>query len=300
MKSAAQVEALVAEWTGQGLQKTEIIRKTAEACLGWPYVWGASGQKCTPANRRAYAARDACPATEAAVIRSKCKALSGNGSCSGCKWYPDLKTTLIFDCRGFTRWLLALIGITLKGAGATSQWNTAANWEQKGEIADLPDQVCCLFMQNGKTMSHTGMYLGDGLVIHCSGEVKTGKPTDKGWTHWAIPKGLDGAVTPAKPTLRKGSKGAFVTLLQTKLIQLGYDLEPFGADGQYGAKTMAAVKQFQHDAGLQEDGVTGQRTWAALDEWKATTYTVTISHVSRAVADGIISKYGGVMSAEEG
>jgi len=39
-------------------------------------------------------------------------------------------------------------------------------------------------------MSHTGLHIGDGLIIHCSGEVKYGSTDDTTWTHWAIPIGL--------------------------------------------------------------------------------------------------------------
>ena len=40
-------------------------------------------------------------------IKDKCKNFDGNGSCSGCKWYPDSSRTRFFDCRGFTYWVLA-------------------------------------------------------------------------------------------------------------------------------------------------------------------------------------------------
>ena len=69
-------------------------------------------------------------------------------------------------------------------------------------------------------------------------------------THWAIPKGAEDHFDPDKvirPTLRKGSRGAYVTLLQTALMQKGYALPKYGADGDYGAETAAAVKQLQQD-----------------------------------------------------
>ena len=299
MNNATQVSLLVAGLKDMGLTRAEIAVHTAEACMDWPYVWGGNGQKCTPANRRIYANRDACPAAEAAVIRSRCKALSGNGSCMGCKWYPEQKTVLFFDCRGFTYWALKQAGITISGAGATSQFNTDTNWTEKGKIGDMPDVVCCVFQQSAGRMQHTGLHVGGGRIIHCSGCVKEAKTTDKGWTHYAIPKGIMEAVPVAdKPTLRKGSKGEYVTLMQTKLIQLGYDLDPYGADGDFGNKTQRAVVQFQRDSGLTGDGVVGAKTWEALESGKATTYTVTIRGVSRTVADGIISKYGGTMTAE--
>ena len=52
MKTASDVDLLVGQWIDQGLSKTEIIINTAEAELGWPYVWGAVGAQCTPAKRQ--------------------------------------------------------------------------------------------------------------------------------------------------------------------------------------------------------------------------------------------------------
>lgn len=303
MNTYAQVTALLDKWRSEGKTKAEIIVSLAEACMGWPYVWGGYGQQCTVANRKSYADRTTCPTAESEVIKKKCQRLrpsSPISSCSGCRWYPG-GTTLFFDCRGFTRWVLARVGVTLAGAGATSQWNTASNWVEKGVIADMPkDAICCVFKANGKVMEHTGLYIGNGRIIHCSGEVKEGKPTDRGWTHYGIPKGIEGGVPVQLPTLRKGSKGEYVTLLQTKLIQRGYDLSPYGADGSFGNKTLSAVKAFQSDNGLTADGIVGAKTWEALNSGETTLFTVQIQHLGKAVADEIVGKYGGTMIAERG
>ncbi len=285
MNNFKQVESLISEWKAAGLSVSEIVCKTAEACLGWPYVWGAYGQKCTPSHRKAYASRNACPSGEAEQIRKKCQVCSGKkNNCDGCKYYPG-GPVLDFDCRGFTRWVLNQAGISLLGAGATSQWNTASNWAKKGLIADLPEgQVCCLFMQNGKKMRPPGLHVGGGGIIHCSGEVKRGKTTDRGWTHYAVPKGLEGEMllglevqqnggiqvaqtvlsAVSRPMLRKGSRGDTVRELQAKLMDLGYDLGVYGADGIFGKKTLAAVKAFQKDCGIKVDGIAGPVTWGNL------------------------------------
>ena len=139
MNTYAKVQSLITAWKSQSLSRTDLIRAIAEACLGWPYVWGAAGQKCTPSHRLAYAARSACPEGEAARILKKCPVCSGKQeACSVCKYYPG-GPVLDFDCRGFTRWLLAQAGVSLQGAGATSQWNTESNWEEKGPIRSFPD-----------------------------------------------------------------------------------------------------------------------------------------------------------------
>lgn len=301
MRSASEVDELVQAWIDQKKTKAEIIVGSAEAEIGWPYVWGAVGAKCTPEKRQYYAGRDVCPEGERKVIISGCQALNGSGkSCGGCIFYPNNMRTLIDDCQGFVKQTAGRAGITFTGGGATSMWNGSTNWERKGTRDTLPEQLCCIFWQasDKKTMSHIGWYIGGGWMIHCSGTVKKEKLSAK-VTHWAIPKGLNGNVpTTDKPTLRRGSSGEYVTLLQTKLIQRGYDLQPYGADGKYGTKTENAVKAFQKDNGLTADGICGKNTWSAIDSGKTTLYTVTIQHVSKSVAENIVGQYGGVMKAE--
>ena len=43
MYNYSEVDDLVKQWISQGLDKETLIVKTAEAELGWPYVWGAVG-----------------------------------------------------------------------------------------------------------------------------------------------------------------------------------------------------------------------------------------------------------------
>ena len=300
MRTASDVKELVAKWIAEGKDKSFIVVNASEACLGWSYVWGAVGSDCSPSRRQYYAGRDVCPDGEKKVIINTCQALNGSGkSCGGCKWYPDNMRTLCNDCQGFCKNIFSRVGITLPGAGATSMYNTASAFTERGKIADMPNVVCLVFMQSGDKMSHVGIHIGNGDIIHCSGTVKRGKTTDRGWTHYAVPKGMSGEVpTIDKPALRRGSTGEYVTLLQTKLIQLGYDVGATGADGKFGDKTAAAVRMFQRDHGLTQDGVVGKNTWAALDDGKKELYTVTVQHISKTVAESIIHTYGGTMKKE--
>jgi peptidoglycan hydrolase-like protein with peptidoglycan-binding domain len=52
-----------------------------------------------------------------------------------------------------------------------------------------------------------------------------------------------------------------VTQLQNLLRGKGFDV---AADGDFGPKTLSAVKSFQSSRGLASDGVVGPNTWAAL------------------------------------
>jgi len=63
-------------------------------------------------------------------------------------------------------------------------------------------------------------------------------------------------------TLRNGSTGARVKLLQERLAALGFYEGKFTTG--YYARTTAAVKAFQTHNGLKVDGVAGEETWKAL------------------------------------
>lgn len=65
--------------------------------------------------------------------------------------------------------------------------------------------------------------------------------------------------------LKPGSAGSDVLELQQALIRLGYELPRYGADGDYGSETVAAVKAFQRAHDLDADGEYGALTHAALE-----------------------------------
>lgn len=68
-----------------------------------------------------------------------------------------------------------------------------------------------------------------------------------------------------RPTLQQGSTGNHVSDLQRKL-KTSYPLygKHLVVDGQFGAKTTVAVKEFQRRSGLTADGIVGPNTWRKL------------------------------------
>lgn len=305
MNSANIVTNLINEWKASGMDATQLVVNDAEAKVGWPYCWGATGQLCTPANRKSKMANQRISAGDKELIRKRCQVLNGSReSCAGCAYYPDGEKVRMYDCIGFINSLLDDAGISHYGAGCTIMWNHKANWAQTGKIENLPEMVCLVFQQepgNANKMQHIGMYIGNGWVIHCSGTVKKQKLSAYPWTHFGVLKGLGGDVpvpTPTRSTVRRGSTGEDVVYVQTRLIELGYDLSPYGADGKFGAKTEEAVKAFQRANGLELDGIVGKRTYAALDEATTDLYTVRIEHLGRSVAEELVQKYGGTMTKE--
>ena len=266
MYTATEVDATRDKMKAAGASKAEIVRTISAACLGWPYVFGAWGCMCTPANRKKYA--DLCEKKHpeyAEKIRKACPVSNGKQStCEGCQW----DGVRCFDCRGFTHWLLEQVGLQLYGDTVSTQWETKSNWAVQGDIADMPENlVCCIFRPG-----HTGMYLGGGITRHCSTIVKEEPmPGTPKWLQFGIPAGLysnaelrAAGIDPENnvPTLRRGSKGALVKNVQEFLNDIMRSgLKP---DGIFGAKTEKAVKEFQKARGLTQDGIVGPKTWASM------------------------------------
>ena len=311
MNSIKQLDAALAEWKAAGKSKTEIVCLMAAFMLEWPYVWGAVESTCTVANRQYYMGRKECPEGNRVLIKQRCRVMNGSaGNCSGCKYHPNGELTNINDCQGFVKQLMLAVGIALTGGGCTSMWANKDQFSAYGEKATLPEKVCLIFQRDPKEpskMQHVGLYIGGGNIIHCSVEVKYGKSSDKAWTHWAIPKGLEGDTPVTHKTIRRGSTGPDVVECQQDLIYLGYDLEPYGADGKFGAKTEAAVKQFQTASGLKADGIVGPATWAALDaavvpgpEPVEQLYTVIIPHLTLEQAEDLQKTYPDAEKRKEG
>ena len=320
MNTAKQVDDLIAKLKQQ-LEAGEItlslaIWQTALACVGWPYVYSAWEELCTPAERRKRFKM--CP--DKTSIKAKCKAFDNN-NCHGCQWYPDDQRTRCGDCRGFQDFLLKMYGFNLEGDTVSAQWNHKDNWCAKGQfgVDPVPQNVYVnIFIKNKTTgkWTHTGGYY-NGSTCECGNGVQYfEKMKANRWTHWAIAACFKSGWTmpdkePVKEepvatvkTLKKGSKGEAVKKLQQRLLDLGYKLPKYGADGDYGNETVAAVKAFQKDWGLKQDGIAGPETQKLLEtavpKVPEKKYRVTISGLTKDQKDTLVSQYKNVKVEEEG
>lgn len=120
---------------------------------------------------------------------------------------------------------------------------------------------------------HVGVYVGNGYVVEERsfnyGCQKT-KLKDRKWLHWyklpwiiysesaSVDRELGDRL------LKKGMKGDDVAELQTLLTQLNYLNDKI--DGDFGAKTEAAVKEFQKAMQLEADGEYGEKSHKAMME----------------------------------
>ena len=137
---------------------------------------------------------------------------------------------------------------------------------------------------NFRTPDEAAKLLATGAFIELTGSKYQGQSTylgrgdilvtkTQGHTVVVLSNGpkYEGAVEPEKPgalgdrILRYGDEGPDVKRMQEMLIELGYDLGAWGADGDFGDCTEIALKQFQADAGIDADGECGPETVKALN-----------------------------------
>lgn len=102
-----------------------------------------------------------------------------------------------------------------------------------------------------------------------------------------VEKLLNGTTT--NSTLQKGSTGTAVKTLQTNLNKLCYNCGT--ADGSYGDKTVAAVKKFQDDHGIDGTGKYGEKTQAAMKKALDACFKVKITSNKLNIRSGAGTSY---------
>ena len=120
---------------------------------------------------------------------------------------------------------------------------------------------------------------GDWYIIEARGvmygvvesKLLSRKPDFWGWMTKYFDYSEFGAVRPqalhlGDRLLKNGMSGEDVKELQTDLIRLGYDCGRYGADGDFGDATEAAVKAFQRARHLTADGEFGERSFEAMEK----------------------------------
>jgi peptidoglycan hydrolase-like protein with peptidoglycan-binding domain len=101
------------------------------------------------------------------------------------------------------------------------------------------------------------------------------------------------------PALQKGAQGEAVRVAQEQLMKAGYELPNFGADGDFGNETVAAVKQFQADKKLTTNGTLDTPTLEALKKAKPAA-AVQYPEYDKMMSDGVLSTTIAVGYDEDG
>ena len=276
----------------------------------WGYIWGTAGIVWTEARQKQKVSYMVSKYGENWQKNADAKNDNYYGAAMyGSKWIGHT----VADCSGLFVWAFKQFGGSIYH-GSNSIYDRYCS--SKGKITDeirktMKPGTAVFVCKPSGNKSHIGLFVGNNTVIEASGTqagVCTSKLNTSKWTYWGELKGVDYSSqegqeqpsepvddktpTDALPTLKKGMKGEYVTLLQTKLANKGYSLGPCGVDGDFGSATLAAVKAFQKANGLEVDGVVGQRTWEALNRQNEVQYyTVIVNHLTESQANALIGMY---------
>ena len=178
---------------------------------------------------------------------------------------------MVTDCSGAFVWAYKQLGETIYH-GSNTIWKKHCSSRGKlsgGKRADgQPVKFgTAVFLLKDGCRHHIGLYVGNDVVIEAK-STYYGVVTShlSHWDEWGELAKVD--YTDADEDgggyviLKKGSKGEAVRMAQEALNEAGFDCGT--ADGIFGQKTESAVKAFQEEAGLDADGVIGEKTWEAL------------------------------------
>ena len=220
-----------------------------------------------------------------------------NAAVYGSKWIGHY----VADCSGLFAWAYRQLGGSI-AHGSNSIYDRYCS--VKGKLTDEKRKSLrpgtAVFTGDSSKHGHIGLYVGNGKVIEASGTqagVCVSNITAGKWTYYGELKAVayDGSVPQdtSPPTIRKGDKGTEVRNLQKKLLELGYKLPKYGADGDFGSETEAAVKAFQKDWGLTQDGIVGPETQKLLESApaKEKKYTATVTGLSLEEVKALCNKY---------
>lgn len=129
-------------------------------------------------------------------------------------------------------------------------------WE--GGHGNLSQHYAGLAFDVGQNLSESGRNAMRDLAISSGiwNYVEPASLTPR-WVHFD-----ERQVAYGYPTVRQGSRGVYVCILQDALTTFGYDTG--GLDGVFGIRTNSAVISYQNKNGLTGDGIVGNLTWNSI------------------------------------
>jgi hypothetical protein len=172
-------------------------------------------------------------------------------------------------CGIFASWCCVQAGVDVRWKFGIGPRPLSAKYDVKniapGDIGVIPRFVhhFVIAARNGDTLTCVnGNSTNHGITVstrHVSELCYYYQPIPEVWVPAGTGGGSTGTGTHA--TLREGSRGADVSLVQAILEKDGYTVSP---TGYFGPVTDRAVRAFQASNGIAVDGVVGPATWAAL------------------------------------
>ena len=145
-------------------------------------------------------------------------------------------------------------------------------------------RVCCAYagvmLPNIRTTNEPKALLDSGEFVELTGAKYTDSPDylkrgdilctrTQGHTVVVLSSGSKAEVAPVAQGLSRGDHGTAVTAMQQALLAWDAKCLPkYGADGDFGSETEAALRAFQASEGLPVTGVYDEATRKALTDWK--------------------------------
>ena len=204
-----------------------------------------------------------------------------------------------YDCSSFVISAWQYAGVPVKDNGASYTGNMYYAFIHCGfrDVTNSVNLNTGAGLEKGdvllNTARHTELYIGNNRMVKASinelGTVTGGKTGDQsgreiyigsyykpsyGWDY--VLRYMGGDKEDSKPDpvtlpcyvklpeLKRGDKGEYVRALQFLLNGRGCSCGVWGADGDFGAATEAALLAFQRRNSLDDDGIAGNATWAKL------------------------------------
>ena len=195
-----------------------------------------------------------------------------------------VKTAVETDCSGLVRVCCAYAGIMLSDFNTSTEpsrlLSSGKFTELKGEKYTAQDK----FLKRGDVLCTS--VKGHTLVILENGSA------------------AGSTVTKEPDVVKFGDKGNAIKEIQNLLIGAGYNLGDYGVnkngvDGDFGKKTLEAVKSFQNAYGLTVDGIVGEKTLTALKAVQSVK-TVLVTGATVNVRKGAGTKSDSVGIAKKG
>jgi lysozyme family protein len=181
-----------------------------------------------------------------------------------CDALPDGVDYVVFDQAvnsgpgQSAKWLQAAVGVAVDGA-IGPQTIAAALQRAPAQVINTMCDARLAFLQRLRNGALWQTF-GRGWQARVDGVRAAGQQLATGASASAapVPVAADPSLMPSVEyeIVRRGSRGAWVEKLQEALGITG--------DGIFGPETEAALKAYQHDAGLTDDGVAGRKTYQVL------------------------------------
>ena len=108
------------------------------------------------------------PAQNSITLQSREQLIKLAKSLLGTPYIWGGKSSYGFDCSGFVQLVLSTIGISI---ARDTGIQVKTDWIQEINVNEAK-QGDLLFFAENKQINHVGFSLGEGKIIHCSGEVK--------------------------------------------------------------------------------------------------------------------------------